>query len=163
LGLIVNQPERAQPEIKFPRRDERGRVASATELIASVLALVAVGLVLLLAIDGLFTLLGAGSFGKISGWLAGILAVFVFVDDFRAWRGVGMRALVALIGIALGVAAGSLVNGAVNSLPKVFSGTIAVAVAALVYAVVWFYGVRWSASRFGDTGASPSRSIRGGK
>jgi hypothetical protein len=159
----VNQPDKSATPVKFPRRDANGRVANAMEFLASAFVLVALGLIVLVAIDGLFTLIGVGDFGKISGWLAGILMVFLFIDDFRAWRGVTLRVLVAIFGIAVGVVLGSLVNGAVDGLPTAFSGAIAVTVAGLVYAVIWFFGIRWSAARFGDPGAVASRSVRGGK
>lgn len=163
-----NQPGKPDPQgqpapVKFPRRDASGRVASAMEFLAGSLALILLGVVVLVAIDGIFSLLGAGKFGKISGWLAGILMVFLFIDDFRAWRGVPMRVLVAIFGVVLGVVVGSLVNGAVSVLPNVFSGAIGVTIGGLVYALIWFYGIRWSAARFGDPGAVTPRSVRGGK
>lgn len=153
----------ASNPVKFPRRDDNGRVASAAEFVAGSLGLVVIGVVLLVAIDGLFTLIGAGAFGRISGWLAGILMVFLFIDDFRAWRGVTLRALVAIFGLAVGVIVGSLINGLVNGLPNVFSGSIAVAIAGLIYALMWFFGIRWIAGRFGDPGATARGTVRGGK
>ena len=134
----------------FPRKDGDGRVVSFAEFVAAALASTVIGLVILIGIDALFTLLHVGTFGSISGWLAGILMVFGFIEDFRAWKGVTARIPVAVVGVALGVILGSLANGAVSVLPNAFSGAVAVAVAGVVYAIVWFFGIRWCASWFGE-------------
>lgn len=158
-GKKVGQPGTKSP-VAYPRRDANGRVASVREFLAAAAALLATGLVVLLAIDGLFTLAGAGKFGVMSGWLAGTLMVFLFVDDFRAWKGVPARVLVAAVGVVLGVLVGSLVNGVVSNLPNVFAGSVAVAVAGLIYVTVWFYGVRFSADRFGEGGSRPGATSK---
>lgn len=161
-----NKPDPGQPgktAVKFPRRDENGRVATASEFLAGSLALIVVGAIVLVAIDGLFTLIGAGTFGKVSGWLAGILMVFLFIDEFRAWRGVSFRVVFAILGAVVSVGIGTLVNGVASGLPNLLSGLIAVTVAGVIYAVIWFFGIRWSAERFGDPGAVAPRRVRGGK
>lgn len=134
----------------FPRKDAAGRVISFAEFVMAALASTIIGLVILVGIDALFSLLHVGSFGTISGWLAGILMVFGFAEEFRAWKGVTARIAVAAVGVVLGVILGSLVNGAADSLPNAFSGAVAVTVAGLVYATVWFFGIRWCASRLGE-------------
>lgn len=157
----MNQPDKSPSA--FPRRDGNGRVVSALELVGSAMAAVVIGVIVLVAIDGLFTLIGVGTFGKISGWLAGILMVFGYVEDFRAWKGVAGRAFIAVMGVVIGVAVGSIVNGALTGLASVFAGAISVAIAGLIYAVVWFFGIRWSANRFGDPLSVTPRSVRGNK
>ncbi len=140
----------AEPQQRsFPRRDGNGRVISFGEFIVTIFASTLVALAILIGIDALFSALRVGEFGSISGWLAGILVVFAFVEDFRAWKGVPARVAAAIVGVVLGVVLGSLVNGAVSFLPNVFSGAVGVTVASLVYVTVWFFGIRWLDSRFG--------------
>lgn len=149
MGIVTTVTE-TQPQRSFPRKDAAGRVISLAEMLAAALASTVIGLVILVGIDALFSLLHVGEFGSISGWLAGILMVFGLVEDFRAWKGVTARIAVAAIGIVLGVVLGSLLNGAASGLPNVFSGALAVTVAGLVYTIVWFFGIRWCATRLGE-------------
>ena len=131
----------------FPPRDAAGRIATVRDMVIGVVAWVAVGAVLTIAIAALVSL-GAGGFGHFSGWIAGTLAVLMFIEDFRAWRVGPARIGVCLVGAALGVLAGVVLAGQVGSvMPAVFSGTLAVLLAALVYAIFWFYGVRIVAAR----------------
>jgi hypothetical protein len=131
----------------FPARDDAGRIATARDMVIGTVAWVAVGAALLIAIDGLVSL-AAGGFGHISGWIAGTLAVLMFIEDFRAWRVGAARIGVALLGTALGVLAGVILAGQVAPLmPAVFAGALAVLLATLVYAIFWFYGVRIVAAR----------------
>ena len=131
------------PPARFPQRDDNGRIALLTELLAYTLGATALGVAMLAAIDGVFALLGFGSFGQISGWISGLLAVFIFVDDFRAWRENPMRWAIAAVGAVLGVVVGL---GVVSQLPPfwlpLFNGSIAVAAGAMLYSVLWFIGVR---------------------
>jgi hypothetical protein len=131
----------------FPPRDADGRIATVSEMLAGVAFTMIVGVILVVVIDGIITLLGAGSFGSFSGWIAGVLAVWMFVEDFRAWRAVAARTLVALFGIVLSIALGIALNVVVGALPRVFSGAISVTVAAVAYAVIWFFGIRFFADR----------------
>src|SRR5215470_3566957 len=131
----------------FPARDDAGRIATVRDMVLGVLVWVSIGAVLLIAIDGLVSL-AAGGFGHISGWIAGTLAVLMFIEDFRAWQVGPARIAVALVGAALGVLAGVVLSGQIGSaLVAVFSGALAVLLAALVYAIFWFYGVRIVAAR----------------
>ena len=131
----------------FPARDDAGRIATVRDMILGTAVWVAVGAALLIAIDALVSL-AAGGFGHISGWIAGTLAVLMFIEDFRAWRVGPARIGVAMVGAALGVLAGVVLSGQIGSvLPAVFSGAFAVLLATLVYAVFWFYGVRIMAAR----------------
>jgi hypothetical protein len=126
-----------------PRRDAHGRVVSLSELVGVVVLLAAVNAVGLLAIDGLITLLGSSSFGDSSGWLIVILPGLLFFDDFRGWRGHRVRYLVVLVSAAVAIGLGLLATGLVSGLPPMASGSIGAIVALLVYAPVWFVGIRW--------------------
>jgi hypothetical protein len=132
----------------FPRRDEHGRVVGLADLLALTLASLVTGLVVLLIIEGAGALVGWGEFGQASGWLALILPAWLFIiEELRAWRAIGgARLVVAVSGGLLGIALGLLVAGVVPGPPLVSSGVGAV-VAALAYAVYWFHGIRWLASR----------------
>jgi hypothetical protein len=143
---VAKPPAPVRPP-SFPRRDADGRIATMADMLAGVAFAIVVGAVLVFAIDGLITLLGRGTFGSFSGWIAGVLAVWMFVEDFRAWKSVRGRFGVALIAVALAVVAGVGINIGVGALPRVFSGAISVAVAAVVYAVIWFFGIRAIADR----------------
>jgi hypothetical protein len=132
---------REQP--KFPHRDADGRIMLLTEFLAYTLMVIAVGVLMLAAIDALFMVLGFGTFGQISGWISGILAVFVFVDDFRAYKDRPSRWLVAIGALLL---AGFAALGILSRLPEfwlpLFNGALSVTVAAMLYAVLWFTGIR---------------------
>jgi hypothetical protein len=124
-------------------RDNQGRVVSLAQLTVAAGLGTGVAFVILVVIDGVFAAIGLGSFGQISGWLSTVLPALLFFDDLRAWRGHRVRVVVALVaaavGFGLGLAAASIVRDAV----PVVSGTIGALVAAVVYSVVWFVGIRW--------------------
>jgi hypothetical protein len=134
----------------FPPRDAQGRIANLPEIVGGVLFGVVLCVIVLVVIDGAFSLLGIGKFGTISGWLAGILTIWMFVEEFRAWKGVPARLAVALIAAAIGLILGVLLSSQLGSMPAVFNGSLSVTVAGLVYAVIWFFGIRYLASRFGE-------------
>lgn len=127
----------------FPRRDARGRVISLVELVAAATVGAVLGLAGVALIDGVFALVGSGRFGHASGWLAAILPVFLFVDDFRAWRGGAARLAVAPVAAAVGLVLGLTVAGLGDALVPLLSGAVGALVSVLVYSVVWFVGVRW--------------------
>ncbi|WP_422772803.1 hypothetical protein ACN28C_07370 [Plantactinospora sp. WMMC1484] len=131
----------------FPRRDERGRIVVLADLLGVALAGVVVGLLGLLVFDAGFALLGLGDFGGASGWLALILPVWIFVEEFRAWSFGPARIAAALVAAAVGIATGLLAAGLAASTPPLVSGGLAAAVFAMAYALVWFVGVRWLAGR----------------
>ncbi|HEV7900166.1 MAG TPA: hypothetical protein VGP31_20225 [Planosporangium sp.] len=135
-------------ETTFPRRDADGRVVRLVELLASVAAGLVLGLLALLLIDGLSSLLGLGRFGQLSGWLAGILPVWLFIEEFRAWHGVpgrvGMALVSGLLAVVLGIAVAATVSAA---LPPLGSGAVGVAISALLYGALWYVGIRWLADR----------------
>jgi hypothetical protein len=135
-------------ETTFPRRDADGRVVHLTDLLAWVAVGLVLGLVVLLLIDGLTSLLGFGRFGQLSGWLAGILPVWLFTEEFRAWRGVPARAGMALVsGLLAGVLGFAVAMTVSDVLPPLGSGAIGAAISALLYGVLWYMGIRWLADR----------------
>jgi hypothetical protein len=143
--------DRAEPATsggqKYPHRDANGRVISAGEMIVSVVTSVAIVTVLLIVVDGLASVAGRGSFGRISGWPAAILAAWLFIEDFRAWRIGPARIGVALVAAALGALAGGLLASVLGALPPLFAGALGALLACLIYAMVWFFGVRLVAER----------------
>jgi hypothetical protein len=132
---------------KYPHRDADGRVINATEMVISVITSVAIVTVLLIAVDGLASVAGRGSFGRISGWPAAILAVWLFIEDFRAWKIGPARIGVALVAAALGALAGGLLASVLGALPPLFAGALGALLACLIYAMIWFFGVRLVAYR----------------
>jgi hypothetical protein len=143
-------PPAGNPQGGFPRKDCDGRIVSLPELLGGVLFSIVLGVIALVAIDGIFTVLGVGEFGTVSGWLAGILTVWMFVEEFRAWKGVPARIAPLVVAGAVGVLAGAALSARLIALPAVFAGSISVAVAGLIYAVIWYFGIRYLASRLGE-------------
>lgn len=136
----------------FPRRTADGRVISLGELLAAAMIGVAVGLVALALIDGIFALIGLGSFGRASGWLAAILPALLFFDDLRAWRGHGVRILVALVGAIVAIGLGLIAAALASGLPPILSGAAGAVVASGAYAPIWFVGIRWLTGHHGLEG-----------
>ncbi|ASW53196.1 hypothetical protein [Plantactinospora sp. KBS50] len=133
----------------FPERDGDGRITRLSHLLGIGLAGVVVGVLALVVFDWGFATIGAGRFGHANGWLAAVLPAWLYLDDFRAWdRGVA-RVVAALFAAALGILAGLLAAAAVAGLPALWSGGLAAAVFAIVYALIWFVGVRWLRRRTG--------------
>jgi hypothetical protein len=133
----------------FPRRDAEGRILAVTDLLGLALAGLVIGVIALVLFDGVFSMLGLGDFGRASGWLAVILPVWVFVEEFRAWGFGPGRIAAALVGAAVSVTLGLLVAGVLNGLGPLWSGAAAATAFALAYALIWFYGIRWLAHRTG--------------
>jgi hypothetical protein len=133
----------------FPRRDAHGRFVDLRELLGMTLAGLVAGAVVLVVFDALFALAGLGTFGNINGWLAVILPTMFLVEDFRAWRGVRRRVLVAFAAAVVGLGLGLLVSGLASPLPNLFSGGLGAAALTITYVVVWFYGIRTMAGRTG--------------
>ena len=136
-----------RPQNTFPRRDGEGRVTGLADLVGVTLAGLVIGVLALVLFDGVFSLIGLGTFGRANGWLAVILPVWLFVEEFRAWRGGPARVVSALVALAFGVVAGLLAAGLASALPPLWSGAVAAVVFSLAYAVVWFYGIRWLVRR----------------
>jgi hypothetical protein len=130
----------------FPRRDAQGRVADFRQLMAAAFGGTVLGWVLVAVVDGILALIGIGSFGTASGWLAAILPALLFFDDFRAWREYPVRYLVGLVGLAVSLGLGLLAAGLAHTFPAIVSGAVGAVVAAGVYTLVWFFGIRWLGS-----------------
>jgi hypothetical protein len=52
-----------------------------------------------------------------------------------------------VVGVALGLALGTLGAGVAGALPPLGSGAVGAAVAILSYSLVWYYGIRWFAKQ----------------
>ncbi|MFG1713294.1 hypothetical protein [Micromonospora sp. NPDC049203] len=133
----------------FPRRDAEGRILTLGDLLGVTLAGLVIGVLALLVFEFAFATVGDSGFGGTNGWLAVILPLWLFWDEFRAWEFGAARVVAALAGIALGVLAGLLAAGLASGLPALFTGALAAAVFTVVYATVWFHGVHWLARRTG--------------
>jgi hypothetical protein len=132
----------------FPRRDGDGRVVRLGDLLGAALGSTAVGLLGLLAIDGLFSLFGSGRFGQLSGWFAAALPAWVFGEEVRAWRVPGRFVMVgvcAILALILGVGAVAVAGGL--GLAPIWSGAIGATVAVVTYGWLWYVGIRWLAGR----------------
>ncbi|MEV1328353.1 hypothetical protein AB0J20_02105 [Micromonospora costi] len=129
----------------FPRRDAEGRVLTLGDLLGVSLAGWLIGVLALLLFDWAFASFGAGDFGRANGWLAVILPAWLFWEDFRAWEFGAARVVAAVGALAVAVVTGLLVAGLAAGLPSLLTGALAAATFTVVYAVVWFPGVRWLA------------------
>lgn len=138
-----------QQQRTFPRRDAEGRILTLGDLLGVSLAGLVIGLLALLVFEWAFASIGAGGFGRTNGWLAVILPLWLFWDDFRAWEFGAARVIAALVAGAVGVLAGLLAAGLAAGLPPLVSGALAAAVFTVGYAVIWFHGVHWLARRTG--------------
>ena len=134
-----------------PRRDPTGRLATIGDLLGTALAGLVIGAVLLLAFEAILALFRASEFGHTSGWLALILPLWLFTEEFRAARATGpYRVVVAVLGAGFGVAVGlSLVGLVAPAFPQLVSGLVGAGSFTVVYCLVWFYGLRWLSHRAG--------------
>ncbi|HZE40690.1 MAG TPA: hypothetical protein VE172_17955 [Stackebrandtia sp.] len=128
---------------RFPKRDDEGRIELLTEYLAFVLASLFIGMVMLVAIDGVLALIHVNAFGSSSGWIGAVLAVFVFIDDFRAWKPGWTRWAVAGVAAVVSLAFGFVIT---SLMPpewyQLFTGALGATIGCLLYTVLWFYGVR---------------------
>jgi hypothetical protein len=133
-----------------PRRDADGRLATIGDLLGVALAGLVCGVVILLAFDGVMSLVGLSKFGHTSGWLALILPVWLFTEEFRAAGYGASRVIVAILGAGFGVAVGMTLAGfASAAFTTLVSGAVGAAGLTVVYCLVWFYGLRWLSHRAG--------------
>jgi hypothetical protein len=133
-----------------PRRNADGRLATAGDLVGVALAGLVCGVVILLVIEGILSLTRLSRFGDTSGWLAIILPVWLFTEEFRAAGYGALRVVVAALGAGFGVAVGMTLAGlAATEFPALVSGAVGAAGLTVVYCVVWFYGLRWLSHRAG--------------
>jgi hypothetical protein len=134
-----------------PRRDPSGRLATIGDLLGTALAGLVIGVVVLLAFEAILALTRTSEFGGTSGWLALILPLWLFTEEFRAAHESGpYRVVVAVLAAGFGVAIGlSFVGLAAPAFPALVSGLIGAATLTIVYCLVWFYGLRWLSHRAG--------------
>jgi hypothetical protein len=133
-----------------PRRDADGRLATIGDLLGVALAGLIFGVVVLLLFEGVLSLFRMSQFGATSGWLALILPVWLFSEEFRAASYGAYRLIVALLGAGFGVAVGMTLAGlAAPAFPPLVSGAVGAAGLTVVYCLVWFYGLRWLSHRAG--------------
>jgi hypothetical protein len=133
-----------------PRRDADGRLATIGDLLGIALAGLVCGVVVLLVFDAVMSLTGLSHFGDASGWLALILPVWLFTEEFRAATYGAYRVVVAMLGAGFGVAVGMTLAGvAAGPFPALVSGAVGAASLTVVYCLVWFYGLRWLSHRAG--------------
>jgi hypothetical protein len=126
-----------------PRRDADGRVLRLAELSGVSVAYLLLNAVGLALIDGLVVLLSDREFGTSSGWLLVILPGLLFFDDFRGWRAYRVRYLVAAVSALAAIGLGLVAAGLVRDVPAMVSGGVGAVVAVIVYAPLWFLGIRW--------------------
>jgi len=139
----------AQSE-RRPRRDPNGRLATFGDLVGTCLAGLVTGVVLVLVLEAILSVTRVSHFGETSGWLAAILPVWLFVEEFRAEKFGANRVVVAVLAAGFGVAAGlSFAGLAAIDFPRLVSGFVGAAVLAVVYSLIWFYGLRWLSHRAG--------------
>ncbi|MFI6077623.1 hypothetical protein ACIA5C_39450 [Actinoplanes sp. NPDC051343] len=133
-----------------PRRDPNGRLATFGDLVGTCLAGLVTGVVLVLVLEAILSVTRISHFGDTSGWLAAILPVWLFVEEFRAEKFGANRVVVAVLAAGFGVAAGlSFAGLAAIDFPRLVSGFVGAAVLAVVYSLIWFYGLRWLSHRAG--------------
>ena len=133
-----------------PRRDADGRLATVGDLVGVALAGLVCGIVVLLAFEGIMSATRLSHFGDTSGWLAIVLPVWLFTEEFRAVGYGAYRVVVAALAAGFGFAAGMTLAGlAAVEFPALVSGAVGAAGLTVVYCVVWFYGLRWLSHRVG--------------
>lgn len=118
------------------------RVETLGQLVGTVLAYVVMGAIILVVVDLLFSAVVGDDFGRIPGWMAAVPSVFVFTDQFRRHEGASRWAVAvlgAVLGIGVGVAASVLLP---QTWPPLAVGGIGGLVAALVYAALWYAGIK---------------------
>ena len=133
-----------------PRRDADGRLATIGDLLGVALAGLVSGIVVLLAFEGVMSLVRLSKFGDANGWFALILPMWLFVEEFRAAKYGAYRVVVALLGAGFGVAVGMTLAGLASpAFPALVSGAVGAAGCTIVYCLIWFYGLRWLSHRAG--------------
>ena len=133
-----------------PRRNPDGRLATFPDLVGTALAGLVCGLVVLLAFEGVMSLLRLSEFGDANGWIALVLPVWLFTEEFRAAGWGAARIVVALLGVGFGLAVGMTLAGLSAGLfPPLVSGAIGALGLTVVHSAVWFYGLRWLSHRVG--------------
>jgi hypothetical protein len=131
-----------------PRRDPSGRVITVGDLLGTALAGLVIGIVVLLVFESVLAVTRLSSFGHTSGWLAMVLPLWLFTEEFRAAGWGFQRLVVAGLAGGFGVAIGLSGAGfAASVFPSLVSGFVGAAVCTVVYCLIWFYGLRWLRDR----------------
>jgi hypothetical protein len=118
--------------------------------VGTCLAGLVTGIVLVLVLEAVLSVTRVSHFGATSGWLAVILPVWLFTEEFRAEKFGPSRVVVAALSAGFAVAAGlSFAGLAAVDFPRLVSGFVGAAVFAVVSCLVWFYGLRWLSHRAG--------------
>jgi hypothetical protein len=126
-----------------PARDEQGRIIGLVNLLAVALVGFLISVAGLVVIDGLFALIGLGTFGDLNGWLALIFPALIFVEQFRAADRGAARLAVLAVGALVAIGLGTLAAGLVSDLPALASGAIAALIATVAYCVIWYTGTAY--------------------
>jgi uncharacterized membrane protein YjfL (UPF0719 family) len=125
-----------------PAEEQRPKVETFGQLMGAVLAYFVMGAVALVLIDLVFVLPTGRGFGESSGWIAALPTVWVFTEQFKRYAGAARWGLM-LVGVILGLAAGFAVAIILPvSWPAMLTGGVGGLVAALVYAPLWFAGIK---------------------
>jgi len=133
-----------------PRRDADGRLMTIGDLLGVALAGWVCGGVVLLLFEGVLSVFRMSEFGHTSGWLALILPIWLFTEEFRAAAYGAYRVVVALLATGFGVAIGMTLAGLVAPVfPPLVSGAVGALGLTVVYCLVWFYGLWWLSHRAG--------------
>jgi hypothetical protein len=106
------------------------------ELLLAVAGALVLGAVLVIGVDLLFAVANLGGFGRASGALAVLPAVFIFLEEYRKQPRPGLTALCAVLALILAAGAGYAAAG-VGGLAPLASGIVAAFVGGVVYAVLW--------------------------
>jgi hypothetical protein len=147
---MTDTPQTESRGARHPRRDADGRLATFADLVGTALAGLVVGGVVLLVFEGVMSLARLSEFGNASGWIALILPIWLFTEEFRVAGWGAYRIVVALLGIGFGLAVGMTLAGlAAGPFPPLVSGAIGALGLTVVYCAVWFYGLRWLSHRAG--------------
>ena len=114
------------------------------DLLGVALAGLVIGIAGLGLFDGVLAFLGVAEFGRANGWLAVILPVWLFAEEFRAWRnGTRVRRRAGRRGCGDHLRAAR--RWSRQRVPPLASGGVAATVFTFGYALIWFHGVRWLA------------------
>ena len=150
LAYSLSKGEKAAAEraTKWPRRNQEGRITDFRHLLEVVTVLLVVGLIAVALVDALSAWVRIGAWGDTGGWLGGIMAFWLYVEEFRSWRGIPGRGLAALTAGLVSVASGLVVGWLLSGfLPPLLNGAAGVSVAAYLYAPLWFFAIRRAADR----------------
>lgn len=107
------------------------------ELLLAGAGAVVLGAVLVVAVDLLFAAADLGGFGRASGALAALPAVFVYLEEYRKRPRPALALLCAVLALILAVGAG-YAAAAATGLPPLASGIVAAFAGVAVYALLWW-------------------------